>query len=425
MRNGSQLQGTKMLYPYKFAPLSSNASGAETARTLRQTVPGQTHRRILGNQRPRRRPVRRSPTARTKARRSASKSKPMARSFWGHQLRHHHATRFPLLVKLLDARERLSLQVHPPAGIAAKLKGEPKTEMWYVLEADQDAHLIAGLRRGITGADFMRALEGAAIQNLSPTASTVFPCCRATSSSFPSGRVHAIDAGVSCSSKSSKLRHDLPRLRLGPRRPRRQTAPASRQANRSCASTFRIIEPKKQRPTIERMASTASGVWSSATSFTCTASTWQRLARPLRRLDVSHLACIGGAVGIAHARRQGRTPQPRRIRPAPRRPRLLHPHAAGGKHAGAEVVRAADGVILRCFTNAPLHQLVQLTVFRAQVMDVRLDRERLAGGALHDLVRGELAAVLVDVFLEPTVQRAEFAAAIWSGIPGFAFHAAS
>src|SRR5476651_176425 len=36
--------------------------------------------------------------------------------------------RFPLLVKILDAREKLSLQVHPPAALAAKLKSEPKTE---------------------------------------------------------------------------------------------------------------------------------------------------------------------------------------------------------------------------------------------------------------------------------------------------------
>src|ERR1043166_7266999 len=53
----------------------------------------------------------------------------------------HHATellgsasapggRFPLLIKLLDAREKLSLQVHPPANVAARLGGEPKTEMW-------------------------------------------------------------------------------------------------------------------------------------------------------------------------------------------------------------------------------------------------------------------------------------------------------
>ena len=37
--------------------------------------------------------------------------------------------RFPLLVKILDAREKLSIQVHPPAGVAEKLGGEPKTEM--------------------------------------------------------------------------------------------------------------------------------------------------------------------------------------------------------------------------------------------------------------------------------------------------------
>ena len=43
--------------------------------------------------------------------------------------------RFPLLIKLLDAHDQLSLQVHPPAKIAAKLGGEPKTEFWYVASA--------------------------------------------------------------------------------------------------------------------------------------------------------------------------------------------------------------------------------------------------------------------------------------------------
>src|SRR6202521_3037285 len=42
------------------------------------------------------------------------------------------ASRFPLLIKLLDAEENLSLQVHPPEKIAAKFGGEPKTECWYV-----------------------------------------------------------------------------------------------------------------------------------------------------------------------------------------------------------------------------------------------------------------------------------------------------
>jgi len=113
------------------------------------------------------------------------------------------ARRFPLLIKLLDARERLSLQVHPPAAVARKLGGEPKTEMWYVLEADNDAHLIAGLRRGVTRDKFVKALEE---QSSTPDhqPSTIrledcihrFPVVKGDAFFVPSGRMHAIDAGV-------------------------------------------------------------------------------------------------------------------------------------------------------------------------------------------------------------------------------------
>src|SRR5262245_51462734 len=58
--------------------------------------------------------------------------------------------RFPLLIKILDSRDRLSLQVHPPAAKAAVLGGEPKTEFWYVAEAAPDAELYVGLKRGCT-----------------------------------------------------------------------------------------------------------------------------------------------------------------------------------------------------------------------------------------------------------------------------------
>ena len=52
--------------------------------------------------------------------------------------------RFPLLVKILDAREKLSIQVHPPAEVAGELGGEPKTEMWYIADArtEQQVHRI-------------------------------------------------------------------------------------------------------------------------------------------------------------------------------------------------------------------------------------------------------------------------------------------
>jgi mannose-6-phosphate isomerase len=62
--------------------------------------------------------------------------------------------RFPLLVKILDAQDRLSLQVHPPLAKAAQLGGEPKTEMWYVAEAAPGAELYVGLKRGVTRAEF-------------------------------------------------------------------------------------------------------------------------------------------------------------------------------------------------------------------------------------------------------------------------------
>src|SRR6266705_38965 len=52
------------------------------------------------------------------------------------------APRFPLLLKLLDAHEQLSLQVHPTEKAAAKLGSEPKTEFWYVAAAQPDAELF-------------------------------------------------------------------------------------------------------------------------------------------------------------------------------------------------------------------------------------------------------------------------------------------
>ena len=104
------------------------------------------------------------------------------------------APRFPLLIKLLDARERLSLQVHPPAALAAQLGGEPKTEMWYILDATPGAQLIAGLRRGVTRQQFEAAIQhgGAAFQACFHQFAV-----RAGDALFvPSGRLHAIGAGL-------------------------------------------------------------------------------------------------------------------------------------------------------------------------------------------------------------------------------------
>lgn len=99
--------------------------------------------------------------------------------------------RFPLLIKLLDACDRLSLQVHPPAGRAAELGGEPKTEMWYVAAAEPGADIFAGLKRGVTREEFERRTRDG----------TVAGCfhrheVRPGDVMFlPSGRVHALGAG--------------------------------------------------------------------------------------------------------------------------------------------------------------------------------------------------------------------------------------
>ncbi|MBI5394335.1 MAG: class I mannose-6-phosphate isomerase [Verrucomicrobia bacterium] len=100
--------------------------------------------------------------------------------------------RFPLLIKILDARQRLSLQVHPPANVAPALGGEPKTEMWYVAQADPGATIYAGLKRGVTRQQFEAAL---AQQKLEPLIHQLAP--HAGDALFvPSGRLHAIGGGL-------------------------------------------------------------------------------------------------------------------------------------------------------------------------------------------------------------------------------------
>ncbi len=99
--------------------------------------------------------------------------------------------RFPLLVKMLDAQERLSLQVHPPAELAGMLNGEPKTEMWYLAHAEAGAEVFAGLAASTDRAGFETALnEGRAADLIHRIAveegDAIF---------IPSGRIHAIGAG--------------------------------------------------------------------------------------------------------------------------------------------------------------------------------------------------------------------------------------
>src|SRR3984893_15469345 len=101
------------------------------------------------------------------------------------------STRFPLLIKLLDAHDQLSLQVHPPEKIAAKLKGEPKTEFWYVASAIPGARLHVALRSAVTRAEFKKAVRAGTAANLVHTITV-----QAGDSIFlPAGRFHAVGGG--------------------------------------------------------------------------------------------------------------------------------------------------------------------------------------------------------------------------------------
>jgi len=102
------------------------------------------------------------------------------------------ASRFPLLVKLLDAQEKLSLQVHPPEKVASKLGGEPKTEFWYVAAADANAELYLGFRDSITSSQFEKAIRD-------ETAADYVHKIRVSTGDavfLPAGRFHAAGAGI-------------------------------------------------------------------------------------------------------------------------------------------------------------------------------------------------------------------------------------
>lgn len=99
--------------------------------------------------------------------------------------------RFPILIKVLDARDDLSIQVHPPVHLANELGGEPKTEMWYIADCDPGAKLYVGLKNGVTKADFEKAIENGSVAD----------CVHAVAPQpgdsifIASGRLHAIGAG--------------------------------------------------------------------------------------------------------------------------------------------------------------------------------------------------------------------------------------
>ena len=101
---------------------------------------------------------------------------------------------FPLLIKLIDARDDLSIQVHPGDELAAKRhNSKGKTEMWYITGAQEGARLLAGFSRRISPDEYERLVAEDAIAG----ALAGHKVGRGDVFYIPSGRVHAICGGCS------------------------------------------------------------------------------------------------------------------------------------------------------------------------------------------------------------------------------------
>lgn len=102
------------------------------------------------------------------------------------------ASRFPLLIKILDAQDRLSIQVHPPASIAPILGGEPKTEMWYIADTyASEADLYVGLKQGVSREEFESAIRVGTVEQKVHRVTVR----KGDHIFIPSGRLHAIGSG--------------------------------------------------------------------------------------------------------------------------------------------------------------------------------------------------------------------------------------
>lgn len=116
---------------------------------------------------------------------------------WGEALLGEtHRTRdatFPLLVKFLDARESLSVQVHPsPAFAAQHANAFLKTECWYILDAEPGAVVYKGVREGVSFDEFSRRVRDGTVSQVM----IEHPAIRGECHNLPSGTVHALGAGV-------------------------------------------------------------------------------------------------------------------------------------------------------------------------------------------------------------------------------------
>lgn len=111
----------------------------------------------------------------------------------GRRVLERFGTEFPMLIKFIDAKQDLSIQLHPDDRLArARHNSFGKTEMWYIMDADPGARLIVGFERDVTRAEYQEALADGRLTDLLhyrevKPGDGIF---------IPAGKIHAIGAGV-------------------------------------------------------------------------------------------------------------------------------------------------------------------------------------------------------------------------------------
>lgn len=110
----------------------------------------------------------------------------------GNRVFRKHGNEFPLLIKFIDAKQNLSIQVHPDDDLARRRHGcSGKTEMWYIIEADDDASLLAGMSHTITPQQYLQHMAQGTLLDVLAHHKTH----KGDIFFLPSGRIHSIGAG--------------------------------------------------------------------------------------------------------------------------------------------------------------------------------------------------------------------------------------
>ena len=142
---------------------------------------------------------------------------------------------FPLLVKFIDANADLSVQVHPDDTLAkTRHNSFGKSEMWYIMQADKGGRIISGFKEELTRNDYnQRVKENRLIETLA-----VHEVQSGDVYYIPSGRVHAIGAGVLVAEIQQTFRYHLPHLRLRPKRCQRKPERITYRISARCQRLF-------------------------------------------------------------------------------------------------------------------------------------------------------------------------------------------